>query len=168
MVVVVAFFCNKAIEKGDGTNCYLLLLLLLPKKIVVAFVITTPPEKKVMTTSYYCLFLLLKHKKKKKKKKAMSCLCHHLLRFKQKQKTERRRREKKKKKNHRGKKNAKKGESLPFFSCFCIWDEIPLLPSPLHVPSMLNSPPSLSLVSHVSWKFSVTQAQELSQALEMK
>jgi hypothetical protein len=39
--------------------------------------------------------------------------------------------EEEKKKNHKGKKNAEKGESLPFFSCFCIWDEILLLPSPL-------------------------------------
>jgi len=38
------------------------------------------------------------------------------------------------------KKNAGKGGSLPFFSCFYIWDEALLLPSPLHVPSTLSSP----------------------------
>ncbi len=76
--------------------------------------------------------------------------------------------EEKKKKTKRGKKNAKKGEILPFFSRFCIWDEVLVLPSPLHIPSMLSSPPFSSLVSHVSLKLCVTQAQELSQALEME
>jgi hypothetical protein len=50
------------------------------------------------------------------------------------------------------KKNAKKGGSLPFFSRFCVWDETLLLPSPLHIPSTLSSPPSSSLVSHISSK----------------
>jgi hypothetical protein len=71
-----------------------------------------------------------------------------------------------KKKNHREKKNAKKGGSLSFFSCFCIWDEVLFLPSPLHFPSTLSSPPSSSLVSHVSLKLCVIQARELSKALE--
>jgi hypothetical protein len=60
------------------------------------------------------------------------------------------------------KKNVEKGGSLPFFSRFCIWDEAFFLPFPLHVPSMLNSPPSSSLVSHVSLKLCATQAHELS------
>jgi len=76
--------------------------------------------------------------------------------------------EKKEKKNHREKKDAKKGESLFFFSCFCIWDEVLLLLSPLHIPSTLSSPLSSSLVSHVSLKLCVTQIRELSRALEMK
>jgi len=37
------------------------------------------------------------------------------------------------KKNHREEKNVEKGGNLPFFSQFCIWDEVLLLPSPLHV-----------------------------------
>ncbi len=45
------------------------------------------------------------------------------------------------------KKNAKKEVSLPFFSRFYIWDEVLLLPSPLHVPSKLSSSHSSSLVS---------------------
>ncbi len=63
MVVVVAFFCNKAIEKGDGTKCYLFILLL--KKIAVAFITTTSLEKKVIAARHYRLILLLKHPKKK-------------------------------------------------------------------------------------------------------
>jgi len=66
------------------------------------------------------------------------------------------------------KKNVEKGGRLPFLSCFCIWDEALLLLSPLHIPSTLSSPPSSSLVSHVSLKLCATQAQELSQALEME
>jgi hypothetical protein len=56
----------------------------------------------------------------------------------------------KKRKKHREKKYARKGGKLPFFSHFHIWDEMFFLPSPLHVPSTLNSPPSSSLVSHIS------------------
>jgi hypothetical protein len=67
-----------------------------------------------------------------------------------------------KKKNHREKKNAEKGRSLPFFSRFYIWDEALLLLSLLHIPSTLSSPPSSSLVSHVSSKLCATQAWELS------
>jgi hypothetical protein len=67
-----------------------------------------------------------------------------------------------KKKNHREEKNAEKGGSSPFFSHFCIWDEALLLFSPLHVPSTLSSPPSSSLVCHVSSKLYATQAWELS------
>jgi len=62
-----------------------------------------------------------------------------------------------KKKKHKEKKNVVKGGSLPFFSCFCIWDEAFLLLSPLHIPSTLSSPPSSNLVSHVSSKFCATQ-----------
>jgi hypothetical protein len=54
-----------------------------------------------------------------------------------------------KKKNHKEeKKNVEKRESLRFFSHFCIWDEALLLLSPFHIPSMLSSPPSSSLVFH--------------------
>jgi hypothetical protein len=66
------------------------------------------------------------------------------------------------------KKNAKKGGNLPFFSHFYIWDEELLLPSPLHVPSTLSSPPSSSLMSFVSSKLCATQAPELSEALKME
>jgi hypothetical protein len=69
-------------------------------------------------------------------------------------------RKKKKKKTYR-KKNATNGRGLPFFSCFCIWDEMFFLPSPFHVLSTLSSPPSSSLASHVSLKLCATQAQEL-------
>jgi hypothetical protein len=68
----------------------------------------------------------------------------------------------KKKKTIEKKKSAEKGGSLPFFSRFCIWDEALLLFSPFHIPSTLSSPPSSSLVSHVSLKLCVIQAQELS------
>jgi hypothetical protein len=60
------------------------------------------------------------------------------------------------------KKNVEKGGNLPLFSHFYIWDEAFFLPSPLHVPSMMNFPPSSSLVSHVSSKFCAIQVQELS------
>jgi len=40
----------------------------------------------------------------------------------------------KEKKNHRKEKNVEKGRSLPFFSRLCIWDEVFLLLSPLHIP----------------------------------
>ncbi len=43
-----------------------------------------------------------------------------------------------------------------------------LLPFPLHLLSTLSSPPSSSLVSHVSSKLYATQARELSWALEME
>jgi hypothetical protein len=65
------------------------------------------------------------------------------------------------KKNHREEKNVEKGGNLPFFSRFYIWDEVFLLPSPLHIPSTLNSPPSSNLVSHISSKLCATQVQEL-------
>ncbi len=68
----------------------------------------------------------------------------------------------KRKKTIEMEKNAKKGGSLPFFSCFYIWDEALLMPSPLHVPSTMSSPPSSSLVSQVSLKLYATQARELS------
>jgi hypothetical protein len=58
----------------------------------------------------------------------------------------------KKEKKHRKNKNAKKKKSLPFFSRFYIWDEVLLLPFPLHVRSTLSSPLSSSLVSHISSK----------------
>jgi len=74
----------------------------------------------------------------------------------------------KKKKTIEEKKKVKKGRSLPFFSRFCIWDEVLFLISPLHIPSTLSSPHSSSLVSHVSSKLYATQARELSQALEME
>jgi len=64
--------------------------------------------------------------------------------------------------------NVKKGGILAFFSRFCIWDEALLLLSPLHIPSMLSTAPSSSLVSHISSKLCATQARELSQALEME
>jgi hypothetical protein len=53
--------------------------------------------------------------------------------------------EEKEKKNIEKKKNAKKGRRLPFFFCFCICDEMLLLLSPFHIPSMLSSSPSSSL-----------------------
>jgi hypothetical protein len=59
----------------------------------------------------------------------------------------------KEKKIIENKKNAKKGRNLPFFFHFCIWDEVLLLLSPLHIPSKLSSPPSSSLVFHVSSVF---------------
>jgi len=68
----------------------------------------------------------------------------------------------KEKKNHREEKNAKNGRSLPFFSRFYIWDEALLLLFPFHIPSTLSSPPSSSLVSHVSLKLCVIQDRELS------
>jgi len=74
----------------------------------------------------------------------------------------------KEKKNHRGKKNVEKGRSLPFFSRFYIWDEVLLLSSPFHVPSILSSTPSSSFVSHVFLKLCASQARVLSQALEME
>ncbi len=55
------------------------------------------------------------------------------------------------KKNLKEEKNAKKGVNLPF-----LWDEALFLPSPLHVPSTLNSPLSSSLVFHVSSKLYAT------------
>jgi hypothetical protein len=58
---------------------------------------------------------------------------------------------KRKKKNHRKKKNVKKGGSLPIFSCFCVWNEVFLLPSPFHVP--LSFPPSSNVVSCISLSF---------------
>jgi hypothetical protein len=72
-----------------------------------------------------------------------------------------------KEKNHREKKNAKKGRSLPFFSCFRIWDEVLFLLFPFHVPSTLSSPLSSSLVAHISLKLCPIQVWELSRALEM-
>jgi hypothetical protein len=66
------------------------------------------------------------------------------------------------------KENAEKGGNLPLFSCFYIWVEAFLLPSPFHIPSTLSSPPSSSLMYHVSLKLCATQAQELSRALEVK
>jgi hypothetical protein len=51
-----------------------------------------------------------------------------------------------KKKTIEKKKNVEKGGNLPFFFRFCIWDEALLLLSPLHIPSMLNFPPSSNLV----------------------
>jgi len=63
---------------------------------------------------------------------------------------------------------AKKGRSLSFFSCFYIWDEALLFLSPFHIPSTLNSPPSSSLMSHISSKLYAIQARELSPALEME
>ncbi len=52
---------------------------------------------------------------------------------------------------------------------FCIWDEALFLPSsPLHAPSTLSSPPSSSLVSHVSSKLCATQVWELFWALEIE
>jgi hypothetical protein len=50
------------------------------------------------------------------------------------------------------KENVERGGRLPFFSRFRDWDEMLLLPSPLHIPSTLSSPPSSSLVSCVSLK----------------
>jgi hypothetical protein len=60
------------------------------------------------------------------------------------------------------KKNAKKGGSLPFFSCFRIWDEALFGPCSLHVPlalhvlAMLSSPPFLR--SFVRLKFERLQS----------
>jgi len=74
----------------------------------------------------------------------------------------------KKKKHKEKKKNCRKGGRLPFFFQFCIWDQGLVLLFPLHIPSTLNSPPSSSLVCHISSKLCATQAQELSRALEME
>ncbi len=75
--------------------------------------------------------------------------------------------QKKKKKNTK-KKKCREGRELTFLSCFCIWDEVLLLISPLHIPSTLSPPHSSSLVSHVSSKLYATQAWELFQAMEME
>jgi hypothetical protein len=73
------------------------------------------------------------------------------------------------KKNRREeKKMERKERTYLFFSCFCIWDETLLLLSPLHIPSTLSSPPSSSLVSHVSLKLCATQAPKLSWVLKME
>jgi len=48
--------------------------------------------------------------------------------------------------NHKEEKKCKERRELTFLLCFYIWDEALLLPSPLHIPSTLSSPPS-SLVS---------------------
>jgi hypothetical protein len=76
--------------------------------------------------------------------------------------------EKHKEKKNIQKINVEKGGSLPFFYCFCIWDEMFRLLSPLHIPSMLNSPPSSSFVFHISSKLYAIQTQKLSRALEME
>jgi hypothetical protein len=55
------------------------------------------------------------------------------------------------KEKHRKKKC--KERNLPFFFHFYVWDEVILLPSPLHIPLMLSSPPSSSFLSCVSSKF---------------
>jgi len=89
-------------------------------------------RKKKSDNTFVPLPFLLKIKTKKNEKKR----CHLLL-FKHKKRKE----NTNKKKNHR-KKNAQKGGSLPFFSHFCVWDETFLLPSPIHIPSTLSSPPS--------------------------
>jgi hypothetical protein len=68
----------------------------------------------------------------------------------------------KRKKNIDKKINAKKGRNLPVFSRFYIWDEALFLPPPLHMPSFS------SLVFQVLSKLYATQAQELSQTLEME
>jgi len=68
----------------------------------------------------------------------------------------------KEKKTIEKKKNAEKGGSLPFFSCFYIWDETLLLLSPFHIPSTLSFPPSSSLVFHVSSKLHAIEAWEFS------
>jgi hypothetical protein len=72
------------------------------------------------------------------------------------------------KKKNTKKKKCREGRELTFLSCFCIWDEVLLLISPLHIPSTLSPPHSSSLVSHVSSKLYATQAWELSQAMEME
>ncbi len=59
-------------------------------------------------------------------------------------------------KNHREEKKCKKGRAHT--SRFCIWGEALLLLSPLHIPSMLSSPPSSSLASHISSKVCAIQA----------
>jgi hypothetical protein len=67
----------------------------------------------------------------------------------------------KEKKSYKRKKNVEKEGSLPFFSHFYIWDEALLLFSSLRIFSTLNSPPSSSLVSHISSKLCATQPLEM-------
>ncbi len=67
----------------------------------------------------------------------------------------------KEKKSYKRKKNVEKEGSLPFFSHFYIWDEALLLFSSLRIFSKLNSPPSSSLVSHISSKLCATQPLEM-------
>jgi len=64
----------------------------------------------------------------------------------------------KKKKPIQNKNNVEEGGNLTFFSHFCFWDETLLLLFPFHILSMLSSPPSSSLVFHVSSKFYAIQA----------
>jgi hypothetical protein len=61
-----------------------------------------------------CCYFALNINKKTKEKDNAHCYCLLLLKQKKKQNIE--------------KKNAKKGESLPFFSYFYVWDEMLLLP----------------------------------------
>ncbi len=68
---------------------------------------------------------------------------------------------KKKEKKTQRTKNAKKVTSLTFFTHFCIWDEALLLPSPLHIPSTLSSPPSSSFVSQSSVLLKLGRSIEL-------
>jgi hypothetical protein len=60
------------------------------------------------------------------------------------------------KKNHKKEKKCKEGREFTFLLLLCIWDKALLLPSPLHIPLTLSSPPSSSLVFHVSPKLYAT------------
>ncbi len=151
---------------------------------IVFFFSATPSQKKMMT--HCCRLLLLKHKENKTHKKTtkkkpregkeltfklplclltlvptptllFQTLSHGIFFFSSKRKKKHKKTLPKKKKTIK-KKNAEKGGRLLFFSCFCIWDEALFLLSPLHIPSMLSSSPSSSLVSHVSLKLCATQA----------
>jgi hypothetical protein len=173
---------NTTIKEGDGSRLLSLSSLEHHHRrkqrhiVIIFFFFATPSQKK--TTA----LLLLKHRKDKTYKETTkkkpregreftfklsvcpfilnSWFCRfvsstfswHLLLLKQKK------REHKENKNHRKLKKTEKGKSLLFFFCFYIWDEAFLLPSSLHIHSTLSSPPSSSLVFHVSSKLYAIQA----------
>ncbi len=93
-----------------------------------------------------------------------SCFCHFIsstffFAFSSSQARKKNTHTKKKKKKTIGKKKKckKRGRNLHFFFHFCIWGETFLLLSPFHIPSTLSSPPTSSLVSHISSKLYATQ-----------
>jgi hypothetical protein len=106
--------------------------------------------------------------KNKRKKEATTFLCRHLLpsnkNLKMKEKdgvfffssTQKKKKKPQRKKNHKEEKKCREGKEFTFLLLLYIWDKAFLLPSPLHIPLTLSSPPSPSLVSHVSSKLYAT------------
>jgi hypothetical protein len=77
MSVDVAFFCNKTIEKGDG-SCYCLLLLLKYRKEGnITFFSATPSQKKTMV-AFVVIFFFFSNIEKKATQP--SSLQHHHIR----------------------------------------------------------------------------------------